>query len=168
MKLTKLLCLITVLSGLTFCKEESKYDDDYARVILLQLAMSNPSANTSCAAAITRNTECFALSLGVSTASISLSDPAKEAQCKNLRQTTFNNMSERAQVCLFDCQEKDWGSKINSGSCKTQTTTALLASVSTSTDLKTCIRSCIQTTNNQVNDSEINNLLLYNFIQIGE
>ncbi len=168
MKFAKLLYLTIILSGFAFCKEESKYDDDYARVILLQLAMSNPSATASCSAAITRNTECFALSMGVPTSSIALSDAAKEAQCNNLKQTTFNNMSERAQACLFDCQEKDWGSKINSGSCKTQTTTALLASVSTSTDLKTCIRSCIQTTDNQVNDSEINNLLLYNFIQIGE
>ncbi|WP_411823835.1 hypothetical protein [Leptospira sp. 'Mane'] len=160
MKFTKSICLFVLLAGFGFCKQESKYDDDYARVILLQLAMSNPSATTSCTAAVGKNAECF---------SLSLSDSLKETQCQTLRQgAPFNLMSERAQSCVFNCQEKDWASKIASGACQTQTRAALIESASTSTSLKLCMRSCLQTTNNQVSDSEINNLLLYNFIQTGE
>ncbi|TGN17293.1 hypothetical protein [Leptospira idonii] len=170
MRLTRLILTLVTLFTFSSCEDQSKYDDKYGEVLLLQLALSQPSATASCATAAKKQEDCFViLAASQGTTQTVTSQSAKETQCTAIRQTSgFSKMSERGQSCVFDCQTTDWTIKIDTNECKTSTSQNLLISSANNAKVTACIRSCFQATNNQVSDSEILNLLLFNLIQKGE
>ncbi len=171
MRLTRLILTLVTLFTFSSCEDQSKYDDKYGEVLLLQLALSQPSATASCANAAKKQEDCFViLAASQGTTQTVTSQSAKETECEDAirRTSVYNKVSERAQSCVFDCQTTDWTIKIDTNECKTSTRQNLLISSANNAKVMACIRSCSQATNNQVSDSEILNLLLFNLIQKGE
>ncbi|MDZ4726039.1 MAG: hypothetical protein SH817_07775 [Leptospira sp.] len=166
-----ILLFIFAFSCLIQCKaKESSYQEDYNNIILLQLATAPNNPTPVCVNLLKKQTECLtarATSLGIITPLSS--DETYSNQCTTLLQSNqFNTMSPISQTCVLTCQETDWKTKVSSGECTTSTPSSLIASSSSNITVRNCIRSCFQTTNGVVSDSDISKLLIFNFIQNGD
>lgn len=149
--------------------ENSKYDDDYGKVVLLQLLIAPNSPQQSCKDVIAKKDECFTiLAATVGFPYTNTSESSKESTCDTLRSSSFKDMTDRAQTCVFICQNQDWQTKVNSGECASSTAENLITSSNTNPVVTQCIRSCFSATNNTITNDKILQLLIFNTLQNGE
>lgn len=162
--------LVFTSSFLVNCDfENSKYDDDYGKVALLQLLIAPNNPMQTCKDAITKKDECFTILANANGFPYTnTTDASKETTCNFLRTTSFKDMTDRAQACVFQCQVRDWQTKVNSNECAISNPDALLNSSNTNPVVTACIRSCLSATSNVVTEDKILSLLIFNTLQTGE
>ncbi|MCZ8342570.1 MAG: hypothetical protein O9301_06030 [Leptospira sp.] len=166
------LIVIFIFTSLLFVNcdfENSKYDDDYGRVALLQLLVAPNNPGQTCKDAISKKDECFTILANANGFPYTnTSESTKEATCDSLRTSAFKDMTDRAQTCVFQCQVRDWQTKVNSNECAISTPNDLLNSSNTNPVVTACIRSCLSATSNVVTEDKILSLLIFNTLQSGE
>lgn len=167
-----LLLAFLVTSSLLFCRppEDNQFEERFQTTLWIALVNAPNDPTGACVNASKKRNEClFAPLTALGEAAPSVSDETYTSQCNTiLTSSAFNQMSQRGQTCVLNCQNTDWTTKLASGECRVATTTALFNSNASNPTVNSCIRGCFQATNSNITNADISRLLIYNYIQNGE